>query len=32
VLGRPGTPEEKPQLRLMPGINDAVAKNPNIHS
>lgn len=26
VLGRPGTPEEKPQLRLMPLINDAVAK------
>ena len=26
VLGMPGTPEEKPQLRLMPLINDAVAK------
>jgi hypothetical protein len=28
VLAMPGTPEEKPQLRLMPLINDAVAKNP----
>lgn len=28
VLAMPGTPEERPQLRLMPLINDAVAKNP----
>jgi hypothetical protein len=28
VLGMPGAPEEKPQLRLMPLINDAVAKKP----
>jgi hypothetical protein len=28
VLAMPGTPEEKPRLRLMPLINDAVAKNP----
>lgn len=29
VLAMPGTPEEKPQLRLMPLINDAVAKKPS---
>jgi hypothetical protein len=29
VLGRPGTPQEKPQLRLMPLINDAVDKKPS---
>jgi hypothetical protein len=28
VLAMPGTPEEKPQLRLTHLINDAVAKNP----
>ena len=28
VLAMPGIPEEKPKLRLMPLINDAVAKNP----
>ena len=28
VLAMPGTQEEKPRLRLMPLINDAVAKNP----
>ena len=28
VLGRPGTQEERPKLRLMPLINDSVAKNP----
>ncbi len=27
VLAMPGMPEEKPRLRLMPLINDAVAKN-----
>jgi hypothetical protein len=28
VLAMPGAPEQKPSLRLMPLINDAVAKNP----
>jgi hypothetical protein len=28
VLAMPGTPEDKPHLRLVPLINDAVAKNP----
>jgi hypothetical protein len=28
VLGMPGAPEEKPRLRLVPLINDAVAKKP----
>ncbi len=28
VLAMPGTPEEKPQLRLVPLINDAVNKKP----
>ncbi len=28
VLGRPGTPETKPDFRLIPLINDAVAKKP----
>lgn len=29
VLAMPGTPDEKPRLRLMPLINDAVAKKPS---
>jgi len=29
VLAMPGTPEDKPQLRLTPLINDAVAKKPS---
>ena len=28
VLGMPGTQDKRPELRLMPLINDAVAKNP----